>query len=87
MYPCLVGLAEEGEGADAGGGKQLDGEDGIDLAYELVADIDSGFGDGATKLGGVSVKAVLTAQGGAGALTLKSSGRLSSLLRGAPNRP
>lgn len=50
LDPCLVAFAEEGEGAHSRGGEELDGEDGVDLADKLVADIDRGFGDGASKL-------------------------------------
>ena len=50
LNPILVALAEEGEGADTGGGNQLDGENGVDLADELVADIDGRLGYGASKL-------------------------------------
>lgn len=50
LDPRFVRGAEESEGADAGGHEQLDGEDGVDFADELVADIDGGFCDGAAKL-------------------------------------
>jgi hypothetical protein len=50
LNPCLVGLIEEGDGAHGGGCDELDGEDGIDLADELVADVDRRFGHGTSKL-------------------------------------
>lgn len=50
LDPCLVSFAEEGEGAHACGGEELDGEDRVDLANELVSDIDGRFSDGAAKL-------------------------------------
>lgn len=52
LDPAAVGVAEKGEGADAGGEEQLDGEDGVDFADELVADVDGSFRDGAAKLEG-----------------------------------
>ncbi len=50
LDPFLVALAEEGECADTRGGNQLDGENGVHLADELVTDIDGRFGDGASEL-------------------------------------
>lgn len=50
MDPVLVALIEKRDGADACGGEKLYGEDGINLADELVANVDCGFGDGASKL-------------------------------------
>jgi hypothetical protein len=50
LDPCLVALAHEAEGADSAGGNELDSENGVDLADELVADLDGRFGDGATEL-------------------------------------
>jgi len=50
LDPALVALAHEAEGADGAGGDELNGQDGVDLADELVADLDGRFGDGAAKL-------------------------------------
>jgi len=50
LDPALVALAHEAEGADGAGGNELDGQDGVNLADELVADLDGRFGDGAAKL-------------------------------------
>lgn len=50
LNPFLITSAEEGEGAHSGGGEELDGEDGVDLADELVADVDGSLGHGAAKL-------------------------------------
>lgn len=50
LDPGLVALVEEADAADAAGGDELDGQDGVDLADELVADVDGGLGDGAAKL-------------------------------------
>lgn len=49
LDPLLVALAEEADGADDGGRDELDGEDRVDLADELVADVEAGFGDGASE--------------------------------------
>lgn len=46
----LVAVAPEGQSADEGGDDELGREDGVDLADELVADVDRGLGDGAAKL-------------------------------------
>jgi len=43
LDPVLVALVEKADGADAGRGQQLDCEDGVDLADELVADVDRRF--------------------------------------------
>ena len=50
LNPVLVAAAEEGEGADTRGGKELDCEDGVDLADELVANVDGSFSYRAAKL-------------------------------------
>ena len=50
LDPGLVPFVEEADAADAAGGDELDRQDGVDLADELVADIDGGLGDGAAKL-------------------------------------
>lgn len=50
LDPCLVALAPEAEGGDDAGGDELDGEDRVDLADELVADVGCRFGHGAAKL-------------------------------------
>ena len=50
LDPRLVRIAEEADGAQGGGGNELDGEDAVDLADELVADVDGGFSDRASKL-------------------------------------
>lgn len=84
LDPCSVGVAEEGEAADGGGDGQLHRQDGVYLADELVADVDGRFGHGASELDGVSV---CSGERGLEGRTLKSSGRLSSLLRGGPKRP
>lgn len=106
LDPRLVRIAEEADGAQGGGCDELDGEDTVDLADELVADVDGGFGDGASKLfveSDVSKGALFLLQKAEDVLrdagflkmygenwcllTLKSSGMLSSLLRGSANRP
>lgn len=86
LDPVLVTLTNEAEGADEPGGDQLNREDGVDLADELVSDIDRGLGDGASKLFPQSISIPHTHLS-ITEHTLKSSGRLSSLLRGAPKRP
>jgi hypothetical protein len=50
LNPCFVALADEGESADEAGCDELDGEDGVDLADELVPDVDGGFGDSSSEL-------------------------------------
>lgn len=55
LNPGLVAFAEERDAAHNGSGQELDAEDGVDLADELVADIDGGLGDGASKLQAVHV--------------------------------
>ena len=52
LNPCLVAFAHEAEGADEAGDEQLDGKYGVDLADELVSDVDGGFGDGSAELRG-----------------------------------
>lgn len=52
LDPFLVTLAEEGDGADAGGNDDLEGEDGVDLAHELVADVDGRLCYRASELSG-----------------------------------
>jgi hypothetical protein len=52
LNPVLVAFAHEAEGADAAGNEELDGEDGVDLADELVADVDSRLGYRAAELKG-----------------------------------
>lgn len=44
LDPGLVGGGPEGGGGDGGRGNELNGEDGVDLADEGVADVDGGFG-------------------------------------------
>lgn len=44
LDPGLVALAHEAEGAHGAGDEQLDGQDGVDLADELVPDVDGGLG-------------------------------------------
>ena len=51
LDPCLVALAEEGDGGEDGGEEELDGQDAVDFADELHADGEGGFGDGAAELG------------------------------------
>lgn len=43
LDPGLVAITEEAEGGDGAGGDELDGEDGVDLADELVSDIGRGL--------------------------------------------
>lgn len=50
LDPVLVGRADEADGADGAGDEQLHGQDGVDLANELVADVDGGLGHAATEL-------------------------------------
>lgn len=50
LDPGLVCIAEEADGAEACSGDELDGENAVDLADELVANIDGGFSDRASKL-------------------------------------
>lgn len=50
LDPGLVALTPEAEAADDGRDNKLRGQDGVDLANELVADVDSGLGYGAAKL-------------------------------------
>ena len=55
LDPVLVASAEECEAAHSSGGKELNSENGVDLANELVADIDSSFSYRAAKLYVMSV--------------------------------
>lgn len=48
--PVSVRSAHEPEGADAAGDEQLDGQDRVDLADELVANLDGGLGHIPAKL-------------------------------------
>jgi hypothetical protein len=50
LDPVLVCIAEEADGAEGRSGDELDGEDAVDLADKLVANIDGGFSDRASKL-------------------------------------
>lgn len=50
LDPVLVGLAEEAERAHAAGDEKLGGQDAVNLADELVANVDSSLGHGATEL-------------------------------------
>jgi hypothetical protein len=50
LDPNLVSLAEEADGAQGCGSDELDGEDAVDLADKLIANIDRGFSDRASKL-------------------------------------
>ena len=50
LDPGLVAIAEEADGAHGGRGDELDGQDGVDLADELVSDIDGGLGYRAAEL-------------------------------------
>lgn len=50
LDPVLVCIAEEADGAESCSSDELDGEDAVDLADKLVANIDGGFGDRASKL-------------------------------------
>lgn len=50
LYPVLVAFAEERERTDTGGGKELDGQNGVNLADELVSDVDGSLGHRAAKL-------------------------------------
>lgn len=99
LDPVLVSLAEESEGADSRGREKLNGENGVHLADELVADVDSSLSHRAAKLRSKrqpnlrpptschAVQGAFERGSCRGVLTLKSSGRLSSLLRGGPNKP
>ena len=46
----LVRLVEEGQSRNGSSGDELDSEDRVDLADELVANIDGGFRYGTSKL-------------------------------------
>lgn len=50
LNELLVAVAPKGHSAYEGGDDELGREDGVDLADELVADVDRGLGDGAAKL-------------------------------------
>lgn len=50
LDPVLVTSAEECEAAHSSSSEELDSEDGVDLANELVADIDSGLSHRAAEL-------------------------------------
>lgn len=50
LDPVLVGRADEADGAHGAGDEQLHRQDGVDLADELVADVDGGLGHAAAKL-------------------------------------
>lgn len=50
LNPGLVGRADEADGAHGAGDKQLHCQNGVDLADELVADVDGGFGHAAAEL-------------------------------------
>lgn len=50
LDPVLVRIAEEADGAQGCSSDELDGEDAVDLADKLVANIDCGFSDRASKL-------------------------------------
>lgn len=49
-HPVPIRSAHETQGTDAAGDEQLDGQDGVDLADELVANLDGGLGHVAAKL-------------------------------------
>jgi len=51
LDPVFVADAHEAEGADAAGDEKLDSQNGVDLADELVANVDCCFGDAAAELG------------------------------------
>jgi hypothetical protein len=50
LDPVLVTSAEKGEAAHSSSGKELNSEDGVNLADELVADIDSSLSYRAAEL-------------------------------------
>ncbi len=50
LDPVSVSIAEEGDGGEDGGEEELHGQDRVDFADELHADIQRGFGDAAAKL-------------------------------------
>lgn len=50
LDPVTVSFAEEAQRADGRGGNELHRQDGVHFADELVADVDGGFRDGASKL-------------------------------------
>lgn len=50
LNPCLVAFADEGECADEAGGDELNCKNGVDLADELVSDVDGGFCDSTSEL-------------------------------------
>jgi hypothetical protein len=86
LDPRLVAVAHEAEAADGARDDELDRQDGVDLADELVADLDGRLGDGAAKL-----RTAVSSMDGmirrvSVSRTLKSSGTLSSLLRGPAKR-
>ena len=51
LNPVAIPRTHEAKGADSGRGEQLHRQNGVDLPDELVANVDSGFSDGAAKLG------------------------------------
>ena len=55
LDPVLVASAEEAERRNGARGDELDGKDGVDLADELVTNLDRGFGYGTTELFGVGM--------------------------------
>lgn len=50
LNPGLVALTPKAEAADDGCDDELRSQDGVDLADELIANIDGGLGHGAAKL-------------------------------------
>jgi hypothetical protein len=50
LDPCLITLTEESKSTDASGGSKLDREDSVDLADELVANVDGRLGYRASEL-------------------------------------
>lgn len=50
LDPVLIGRADEADGAHGTGDEQLESQDGVNLADELIADVDGGLGHAAAKL-------------------------------------
>lgn len=79
LNELLVAVAPKGHGADEGGDDELGREDGVDLADELVADVDRGLGDGAAKL--EVVRDVVLAAARLAKDVGRARGRLGALVR------
>jgi hypothetical protein len=97
LDPVLIVGAHEGDGADGASDDELHRQDGVDLADELVADVDGGLCDGAAELrcllGAAGAMGLDRGRGDDGRIvvavagrTLKSSGTSSSPRAPPPKR-